>query len=108
MPHSPLKFRATLTKGAHRLRAVLRCQSDFATLVAGEDTIYDWSESAFSKENPPKFCTTVPVSLHFSGGTRVSEYLERSVALHLALKKYSAAASSGNYGDNIYFINAMR
>lgn len=107
-PLSAVKFRVTLTKGAHRLRAVLRCQSDFAALVAGEDTIYDWSKSAFSKENPPNFCTAVPVNFHFAGARDVPEYLKRSMKLRRALIQCSMEARSYNFGDNIYFINAMR
>lgn len=82
---------------------------DFRKLSNGaEDTFYDWSKSSFSEENPPRFLEVVPVTLHFSGGTKVSEFLQRSAKLGQALNEYSSAANGGNYADNIYYIDAMR
>ena len=101
-----LKFRATLTGGAHRLAAVLSCEADFTRYLAGEEPLYDWSVSPYSESKPPGWLREVPATLHFYGG--VDAFLKISVAIGHAQNNLSAGSAPTTYYDKIFYIRGMR
>lgn len=101
------QYRATLTGGAHRLRAVLMCAADFQLLLDGKDTKMDWNSSPFSSDNPPEWFTGIPSSLHYLGPDE-SAYLDRSMSMGQALNDLNGASNAGTYGDLIFYIDATR
>lgn len=100
------QFRATLTGGMHRLRAITECSADFELLVSGKETRYDWENSPFSKSRPPTWLKEVPATLHFFGG--VDDFLRHSVAIGQAQNDLHEASSPSTYYDIMFYIKAMR